>query len=80
MGYTIGATRGTRISHLPGTLPFLNGAHAAQSLLFSIVFCWQLRFYLSILPLAIVLNLFEFEICCLIGVSVKITHRTDYTY
>jgi len=24
MGYTIGATRGTGTSHLPGTLPFLN--------------------------------------------------------
>ena len=77
MGYTIGATRGTGTSHLPGTLPFLN---AAQSLLFSIVFGWQLRFYLSFLPLAIVLNLFEFKICCLIGISVKITDRTDYTY
>jgi hypothetical protein len=32
MGYTIGATRGTGTSHLPGTLPYFKWAHVAQSL------------------------------------------------
>jgi len=80
MGYTMGATRGTGTSHLPGTLPFLNGSHVAQSSVFFIVVCEQLRFFLFFLLHAIVLNIFEFEICCLKDISVKITHRTDYTY